>query len=131
MGPGVTRSSDIFSPGTSPPDCADDGLPSVSLVGDAHETRKKEMSKTTALRSAVCLITDANLGAGHLRCNQQRNTAVTECRHGPNHAPPNSEVTRATPRLAIGGKCRTCEVGLNSCHLRFSVPFRHDPILGV
>jgi hypothetical protein len=49
----------------------------VSLVGDVQEASKNAISKTRTPTSAACLITEANLCAGHLRCNQLRKTAVT------------------------------------------------------
>ena len=82
----------------------DDGLESVSLVGDAQAASKKAISKTKMPVNAACFITDANLCAGHLRCNQPRKTAVTERRYSPNAARANSEVPSARPRLAVGGK---------------------------
>ena len=71
-------------------------------VGDAQAASKKAISKTRMPVSPACLITEANLCAGHLRCNQPRKTAVTDCTDSRNDRRPNSEVPRAAPAFAIG-----------------------------
>jgi hypothetical protein len=84
IGPGETRSSDIFSPGTAAPDCEDVGLENVSSLVDVHAKSKNAISKTRAAVSAACLITNPNLFAGHLRCNQPQETQVTKCAYNLN-----------------------------------------------
>ena len=68
-------------------------------------TSKKAISKTKMAVGAACLITDANLCAGHLRCNQLQQPAVTERGYSLNDGRPNSEaarVARAHSRLTAG-----------------------------
>jgi len=74
----------------------------VSLVGDAQAASKKAISKTKMPVSADCLITAPNLSAGHFRCNQRQETAVTEAAYSLNDKRDNSEVPRAHSRLAAG-----------------------------
>ena len=51
----------------------------MSLVDEAQAVSKMEISKIRMPVNPACLITEANLCAGHLRCNQPRKTAVTDC----------------------------------------------------
>src|SRR5512132_912748 len=100
----------MFSPGTAAADCEDDGLEIVSSVVDVQATSKKAISKTRTAVGAACLITDANLCAGHLRCNQPREKAVTDSAYSLNDGRPNSEAARvagADCRVAAGSICRT------------------------
>lgn len=53
---------------------------------DVQATSKKAISKTRTAVGAACLITDANLCAGHLRCNQPQEKAVTGCAYSLNDA---------------------------------------------
>ena len=95
----------------------------------AQAANKKAISKTRVPVSEGCLITDANLCAGDLRCNQPRKTAVIGRRYSLNDALANSEVPRSRSCLAIGSKRGTREVGLSGCHFLFCVSFCHDAFL--
>ena len=76
MGPGAKRSSpDIFSPGTAAPDCEGDGSENVSPVDDVQAGSKNAISKTRTPVVATCLITDRNLCARLIWCNQPQGMA--------------------------------------------------------
>ena len=51
-------------------------------------TSNKAISKTRTPVGAACLITDANLCAGHLRCNQPQEKAVTDRAYSLNDGAP-------------------------------------------
>lgn len=55
---------------------------------DVQATSKKAISKTRTAVGAACLITDANLCAGHLRCNQPQEKAVTDRAYSLNDGAP-------------------------------------------
>ena len=50
----------------------------MSLAVDAQPISKNAMNKTRMPISAVCLITEHNLCAAHLRCNQPQGIPVTD-----------------------------------------------------
>jgi hypothetical protein len=91
---------------------------------------KNEIIKTRTAANALCLITDPNLCAGHVRCNQPQETGITEWAYCLNNGRPNSEVPSAGPAVAIGSIRRLWEVGVNSCHRWFTCsPLRDDAFL--
>jgi hypothetical protein len=56
-------------------------------VVDVQATSKKAISKTRTAVGTACLITDANLCAGHLRCNQRQEKPPTDRAYSLNDAP--------------------------------------------
>ena len=82
-------------------DCEDDGLEIVSSVIDVQATSKEAISKTRTPVSAACLITDPNLCAGDLRCNQLQETAITERIYSLKNKSTGSEVPRTNSSVAL------------------------------
>ena len=79
---------------------------------------KNAISKTRTPVVATCLITDPNLCAGHLRCNQPQGTAVTDRPYSLNDGRPNSEVPRAhsrSPPGAYDGRAKWAAVDVMCC----------------
>jgi hypothetical protein len=99
----------------------------VSSLGDVQAASKNAISKTRTPVSTACLITDRNLCAGHVRCNQRQGTLATDSPYSLNDQPLNSEVPRAHS-LGAGSIGRTWEVGCSSRHAWFS-RFSDDPFL--
>ena len=82
---------------------------------DVQATSKKAISKTRTAVDAACLITHANLCAGHLRCNQPREKAVTDRAYSLNDGAPIQnpecpELIDVSPPGAYDGRVKWAEV---------------------
>ena len=99
----------------------------LSSVADVHAESTNAISKARMPVNVACLITDAKLCAGHLRCNQPKRTTAKDHPYSLDDGGLNSEVP-GTHSLAAGSIGRRREMGCCRGHVFFR-RFRYDAFL--